>query len=143
MTDFVDQLNRRVRRKQDQEPDVAPVEPSEAGVPVSPTPPTTSRLAPLPPEPAAPLSKAQGGEGDIALVFAPGGPVANLLGQSYRPRRGQALMARLVKRALENERHALIEAGTGSGKSFACLIPLAWTGKRVFQVRRTAKARCT
>ena len=67
---------------------------------------------------------------DIALVFAPWGPVAELLGDGYSPRRGQALMARLVKRALEEDRHALIEAGTGSGKSFAYLIPLIWTGKQ-------------
>ena len=69
---------------------------------------------------------------DIALVFAPDGPVAHLLGDGYRPRRGQALMARLVKRALDEEQHALIEAGTGSGKSFAYLIPLIWTGHRAF-----------
>lgn len=69
---------------------------------------------------------------DIALVFAPGGPVAHLLGNRYRPRRGQARMARLVKRALAEEQHVLVEAGTGSGKSFAYLIPLIWAGSRAF-----------
>jgi Rad3-related DNA helicase len=69
---------------------------------------------------------------DIALLFAPWGPVAELLGDGYRPRRGQARMARLVKRALDEGRHALIEAGTGSGKSFAYLIPLIWTGRQAF-----------
>jgi Rad3-related DNA helicase len=69
---------------------------------------------------------------DIALVFAPGGPVARLLDDRYRPRRGQARMARLVVRALEEEQHALIEAGTGSGKSFAYLIPLIWMRSRAF-----------
>jgi Rad3-related DNA helicase len=69
---------------------------------------------------------------DIALVFAPGGPVARLLGDDYRPRRGQARMARLVVQALAEEQHALIEAGTGSGKSFAYLVPLIWTGSRAF-----------
>ena len=69
---------------------------------------------------------------DIALLFAPWGPVAKLLGQGYRPRRGQALMARLVKRALDAKCHALIEAGTGSGKSFAYLIPLIWTRHKAF-----------
>jgi len=69
---------------------------------------------------------------DIALVFAPGGPVARLLGPTYRPRRGQAQMARLVVRALERSQHLLVEAGTGSGKSFAYLIPLIWTGQRAF-----------
>jgi Rad3-related DNA helicase len=69
---------------------------------------------------------------DIALLFAPWGPVARLLGQGYRPRRGQALMARLVKRAVDEAQHALIEAGTGSGKSFAYLIPLIWTHTKAF-----------
>lgn len=81
-------------------------------------------------EPAAGPAGPDAPSTDIALVFAPGGPVAQLLGDTYRPRRGQARMARLVKRALEEEQHALIEAGTGSGKSFAYLIPLIWTGSR-------------
>jgi ATP-dependent DNA helicase DinG len=41
-------------------------------------------------------------------------------------------MARLVKRALDEGQHALIEAGTSSGKSFAYLILLIWTGQRAF-----------
>jgi len=69
---------------------------------------------------------------DIALVFAPSGPVAGLLGPRYRPRRGQARMARLVVHALEEEQHVLVEAGTGSGKSFAYLIPLIWSGRQAF-----------
>jgi Rad3-related DNA helicase len=75
---------------------------------------------------------AVGPDEDIALVFAPWGPVAELLGDGYSPRRGQALMGRLVKRALDQGQHALIEAGTGSGKSFAYLIPLIWTGHKAF-----------
>jgi Rad3-related DNA helicase len=66
---------------------------------------------------------------DIAMLFAPGSPVAAVLGEQYRPRRGQAAMARLVKRALDEGQHALIEAGTGIGKSFAYLIPLIWSGQ--------------
>jgi len=81
-------------------------------------------------QPATPPSPAEGE--DIALVFAPGGSVARLLGDDYRPRRDQARMARLVVHALKNEQHALIEAGTGSGKSFAYLIPLIWQGSRAF-----------
>jgi Rad3-related DNA helicase len=74
----------------------------------------------------------QNPEDDIALLFAPWGPVADLLGEGYRPRRGQALMARLVKRAMDDGWHALIEAGTGSGKSFAYLIPVIWSGRKAF-----------
>ncbi len=101
MSDFLEQLNRRLKRKQAEEATRGTVESSEVDI-----------------------------EEDIALVFAPAGPVAHLLGDTYRPRRGQALMARLVKRALDEGQHALIEAGTGSGKSFAYLIPLIWTRSR-------------
>jgi Rad3-related DNA helicase len=41
-------------------------------------------------------------------------------------------MARLVRRAVAERKHSLIEAGTGSGKSFAYLIPLIWDGTRAF-----------
>ncbi len=40
-------------------------------------------------------------------------------------REQQIEMALLVERALQQERHALVEAGTGTGKSFAYLVPLA------------------
>ena len=74
----------------------------------------------------------QNADDDIALLFAPWGAVAKLLKEGYRPRRGQALMSRLVKRALDQREHTLIEAGTGSGKSFAYLVPLIWTGRKAF-----------
>ena len=74
----------------------------------------------------------QSPDDDIALLFAPWGPVAELLREGYRPRRGQALMARLIKQAVDDGKHALIEAGTGSGKSFAYLIPVIWAGRKAF-----------
>ncbi len=64
----------------------------------------------------------------LGAVFAPGGPVANLLGARYRPREGQVHMAAQVREALRTGQHAVIEAGTGIGKSFAYLIPLLWSG---------------
>jgi len=148
MSDFLEQLNRRLRHKQAEEPTRRAVELEETGAPGPPStssgqapsspeaPPSTTPspeppVAPSPPDAVSP-PKAEDGGGDIALVFAPDGPVAHLLGNSYRPRRGQALMARLVKRALAESQHALIEAGTGSGKSFAYLIPLIWSGRRAF-----------
>ncbi len=69
---------------------------------------------------------------DVAYVFAPNGPVARLLGDRYRPRRGQARMARLVRQSIAEGKHALIEAGPGIGKSFAYLIPLIWDRGRAF-----------
>jgi len=67
---------------------------------------------------------------DVAPAFAPDGPVAAALGGRYRHRPGQVKMAQLVRKALMEGRPALIEAGTGSGKSFAYLIPLVLSGAR-------------
>jgi len=47
----------------------------------------------------------------------------------YEPRPQQVEMARVISQSLESKRHALIEAGTGSGKSFGYLIPLIESGK--------------
>lgn len=61
-------------------------------------------------------------------VFALGGPLAASLGARYRPRPGQVQMASLIRDALQGRQHAVIEAGTGIGKSFAYLIPVLWSG---------------
>ncbi|MCX7683617.1 MAG: hypothetical protein N2508_16885, partial [Anaerolineae bacterium] len=37
---------------------------------------------------------------DITPVFAPGGPIAQILGDRYRYRQGQVEMAQLVRQAL-------------------------------------------
>lgn len=42
----------------------------------------------------------------------------------YEPRPGQLQMAETIHQAFTEKRHAVIEAGTGSGKSFGYLIPL-------------------
>lgn len=65
---------------------------------------------------------------DVAPLFAAGGPVQRLLGDRYRPRLGQVRMAEQIASLLGQPGHALIEAGTGIGKSFAYLIPLIWSG---------------
>lgn len=64
---------------------------------------------------------------EIAPIFGAGGPVHQLLGERYRPRSGQIEMAEQVRLALQGRRHAVIEAGTGIGKSFAYLVPLIWS----------------
>ncbi len=66
----------------------------------------------------------------VAEIFQAGGQVAQLLGQRYRPRQGQIAMAELVRQALNQRRHAAVEAGTGIGKSFAYLAPAIWSGAR-------------
>jgi ATP-dependent DNA helicase DinG len=47
----------------------------------------------------------------------------------YRP--GQFEMARAVESALRNREHLVVEAGTGTGKTLAYLIPSLLSGKRV------------
>lgn len=66
----------------------------------------------------------------VAGIFQAGGEVAQLLGERYRPRQGQIAMAELVRNALNQQRHAVVEAGTGIGKSFAYLAPVIWSGAR-------------
>ena len=45
-------------------------------------------------------------------------------------RQGQLDMARAVARAIESERHLVVQAGTGTGKSLAYLVPVIASGKR-------------
>jgi ATP-dependent DNA helicase DinG len=62
--------------------------------------------------------------------FAPGGILASSpLPYEYRP--GQLQMARAVEQALEEGRHLVVEAGTGTGKTLAYLLPALRTGRRV------------
>jgi ATP-dependent DNA helicase DinG len=62
--------------------------------------------------------------------FAPGG----LLSRSSLPyefRKGQLEMAQAVERALDEKSHLIVEAGTGTGKTLAYLLPALRSGRRV------------
>jgi ATP-dependent DNA helicase DinG len=62
--------------------------------------------------------------------FAPGGILARSpLPYEYRP--GQLEMAKAVERALTERRHLIVEAGTGTGKTLAYLLPALRTGQRI------------
>lgn len=62
--------------------------------------------------------------------FSPGGILARSpLPYEYRP--GQLEMARAVEHALAERRHLIVEAGTGTGKTLAYLLPALRTGQRV------------
>jgi ATP-dependent DNA helicase DinG len=50
---------------------------------------------------------------------------------AYEFRRGQLQMAEAVEKALEEKRHLIVEAGTGTGKTLAYLMPVIRSGKRV------------
>jgi ATP-dependent DNA helicase DinG len=50
---------------------------------------------------------------------------------AYEFRKGQLQMAQAVEQALEEKRHLIVEAGTGTGKTLAYLMPVIRSGKRV------------
>ena len=66
--------------------------------------------------------RAHRGRDDVAAAFAPGGPLAAAF-DGYELRESQVEMALAVWRAFSTSRHALIESGTGTGKSIAYLVP--------------------
>jgi len=63
-------------------------------------------------------------------VFGPRGPLARTL-PGFTPRRSQLAMAGRVALALENRAPLVVEAGTGTGKTFAYLVPALLSGRRV------------
>jgi ATP-dependent DNA helicase DinG len=62
--------------------------------------------------------------------FGPGGLLAKTH-PAYEFRRGQLQMAEAVELALQEKRHLIVEAGTGTGKTLAYLVPVIRSGKRV------------
>jgi ATP-dependent DNA helicase DinG len=75
-------------------------------------------------------SAASGKDASLYQFFAPGG-VLSRTHPSYEFRRGQLQMAQAVEQALEEKRHLIVEAGTGTGKTLAYLMPVIRSGKRV------------
>jgi ATP-dependent DNA helicase DinG len=69
---------------------------------------------------------------DVSLYqfFSPGG-VLSRTHPAYEFRRGQLQMAQAVEQALTEKRHLIVEAGTGTGKTLAYLVPVIRSGKRV------------
>lgn len=65
---------------------------------------------------------------DFDAILGPKGALARVLGE-YEHRPPQIEMARTVWEAVDTERDALIEAGTGTGKSIAYLVPVLLSGK--------------
>jgi ATP-dependent DNA helicase DinG len=66
----------------------------------------------------------------LAEVLGPDGPLARALpGYSTRPQ--QIAMAEHVAAALDERTQLVVEAGTGTGKTFAYLVPALLSGRRV------------
>src|SRR5579872_4121287 len=66
----------------------------------------------------------------LERIFGPGGWLARHH-PHYEHRPAQLEMAEEVAAALENRRHLIAEAGTGTGKTLAYLVPIILSGKRV------------
>lgn len=65
----------------------------------------------------------------LARIFAPTGTLAQAI-DGYRPRDAQSKMAAAVADAIEAHDTVIVEAGTGTGKTFAYLVPaMLWGGK--------------
>jgi len=63
-------------------------------------------------------------------LLAPGGGLARAI-PHYEDRAEQRQMSAAVARALDDERALIVEAGTGTGKTLAYLVPALLSGKRV------------
>jgi len=66
----------------------------------------------------------------VASVFAPDGALAGTM-NGYEPREGQRRMAEAVAAVVSGGGTLLAEAGTGTGKTLAYLIPAILSGHRV------------
>jgi ATP-dependent DNA helicase DinG len=88
-------------------------------------------LSSQPASPSTPNRSGPDGKGaSLYQFFSPGGVLARTH-PAYEFRRGQLQMAEAVEQALEEKRHLIVEAGTGTGKTLAYLLPVIRSGKRV------------
>ena len=67
---------------------------------------------------------------DLEEIFGEGGPLERAL-PDFKVRHGQLLMAERVAGALAARESLVVEAGTGTGKTFAYLVPALLCGARV------------
>jgi ATP-dependent DNA helicase DinG len=110
-------------------PAPGPATPQPGPLPDRPT--SNTRPASSPPSrvasllPADQLAAVQGSR----AILGPGGVIAQQLA-NYEAREPQLQMADLVDRAIAGNRHAVIEAGTGTGKSLGYLVPAILSGKK-------------
>ncbi|HYK38471.1 MAG TPA: ATP-dependent DNA helicase [Candidatus Eremiobacteraceae bacterium] len=64
-------------------------------------------------------------------VFGPGGLLERCMTAGYEHRAAQLEMAEMVHEAFQSHSHAIVEAGTGTGKTLAYLLPAICSGRRV------------
>jgi ATP-dependent DNA helicase DinG len=70
-------------------------------------------------------------DAELDQLFGTGGPLGGAVG-GFRPRRSQTEMAKAIAGAISTRTTLIAEAGTGTGKTFAYLVPaLLWGGKTI------------
>jgi ATP-dependent DNA helicase DinG len=80
------------------------------------------------PVPTAPVGKY---DAEVERIFGAGGPLAPAVG-TFKPRESQTEMAKAIAHAISEQGTLIAEAGTGTGKTFAYLVPaLLWGGKTI------------
>jgi ATP-dependent DNA helicase DinG len=67
---------------------------------------------------------------DMPRYFGEDGPLAKTI-PDFRARSGQVAMAQAIQKAIEEMRPLIAEAGTGTGKTFAYLVPALLSGGKV------------
>lgn len=67
---------------------------------------------------------------ELESFFNTNGALSKVI-PGYQPRVAQIEMAAAISRAIDENRHLIAEAGTGTGKTFAYLIPAILSGKKV------------
>jgi ATP-dependent DNA helicase DinG len=76
-------------------------------------------------------ASAPAGGPTMAEIFGPGGMLERSMFGGYEHRPAQLQMAEAVHDAFQQHHHSVVEAGTGTGKTLAYLIPAICSGRRV------------
>lgn len=92
--------------------------------------PRTEGFEEFPPGPAAKEPPGTSGP-SMRDIFGPGGLLERSMIGGYEHRPGQLQMAEVLQDAFVHHHHAIVEAGTGTGKTLAYLLPAICSGRRV------------
>ncbi len=89
----------------------------------------TAEIAALPAGATSASTKVATHDAEIDQLFGVDSPLGHAVG-GFRPRQSQTEMAKAIANAIANQNTLIAEAGTGTGKTFAYLVPsLLWGGK--------------
>ncbi len=80
---------------------------------------------------SVPQQIADAGGPSMRDIFGPGGLLERSMIGGYEHRPGQLQMAEAIHDSFANHHHAIVEAGTGTGKTLAYLLPAICSGRRV------------